>query len=36
MEYLQGGAVRTTDEIVAAFTEFGPRVPARTLLEVGR
>jgi nicotinamidase-related amidase len=34
MEYLQAGAVRTTDEIVSAFAELDAVPASRTLLEV--
>jgi nicotinamidase-related amidase len=34
MEYLQAGAVRTTDEIVSAFAELAAQTVTRTLVEV--
>ncbi|SOD74236.1 nicotinamidase-related amidase [Jatrophihabitans sp. GAS493] len=34
MEYLQAGAVRTTDEIISAFAELAESLPTRTLAEV--
>ena len=34
MEYLQTGAIRTTDEIISAFAEFAAHPDSRTLVEV--
>ena len=33
MEYLQSGAVRTTDEIISAFSQVGAMTVSRTVLD---